>query len=318
MSLTSIVTFDAPGVETIEKTPLTPKEWAFVLLIPLYFIGTALLGIILGRFLVPLVSSIFWTTIPIFWANFYEQLLTASIGFITGLIMFLCVIPKIFHVPLGSSSIRSYLHDIRIDRVRPITRSLLIYLPILSFILLSQVIASYTYNILLLGQDFASTTSILFNPARIQGQIGLGPITANGSIFEEIMLRGVVLTLFLKAYSERRAIALSAIAFGLMHFVNLLNAPLTYSSVLFVSGMVFWTTIHGLMYGVMFLKVGNLYPNMALHWTVNGLGNCLIYLPGAAIESYVAFNIVFNIGLFSSLLGILWILLVSKYWPLQK
>jgi membrane protease YdiL (CAAX protease family) len=170
--------------------------------------------------------------------------------------------------------------------------------------------------LLLLGHDFASVTSSLFDPIRIQAAIGLGPITANGSIFEEIVLRGIVLTLFLKAYSKRKAIVMSAVAFGVMHYLNLMNGPLTFNSFIFVNGMVIWTTIHGLMYAVMFLKVGNLFPNMALHWTVNGLGNCLILLPGSSTVTYVLFNILFNIGLMSSILGIAWILLVNKYWPL--
>lgn len=316
--MTSLITYNSHGLETIDRKGLTRREWAFIVLIPIYFIGTALLGIILGSFLVPLASSAFWTNLPIFWVRFYEQLLASSIGFVVGLAMFLVGIPKIFRVPFGSTSIKSYLHDIKIDRARPLIRGLIVYLPILCIILLSQIIASYSYNVLFLGDDFGAITSAIFNPARLQSKIGLAPITANGSIFEEIALRGVVLTLFLKVYSERRAIVLSAIAFGTMHIVNLLNAPLTFDSIMFVSGMVLWTTIHGLMYGVMFLKVGNLYPNMALHWTVNGLGNCFIYMPGASTITYVSFNIVFNIGILSSILGILWILLVNKYWPLQR
>ena len=158
----------------------------------------------------------------------------------------------------------------------------------------------------------------LFDFQRIIVQIGWGPITALGSIFEEIVLRGVVLTMMLQVYSERKAIAGSAVTFGYVHIINLLNGPITYASMVFVAGQITWTTIIGVLYGYMFIKTGNLYANMFLHWTANGLSNCFMYLPYVTPETHALLNIVFNIGLMSTLISLLWVALVDKYWPLSN
>ncbi|MBE0527377.1 MAG: CPBP family intramembrane metalloprotease, partial [Candidatus Thorarchaeota archaeon] len=131
-------------------------------------------------------------------------------------------------------------------------------------------------------------------------------------------MRGVVLTMFLQAYSQRKAIAGSAVTFGYVHVLNLLNGPLTYDLVIFVVGQIIWATIIGILYGYMFLITGNLYANMFLHWFANGLGNCFMYLPYVTPEVHALLNIIFNIGLMSTLMSLGWIFLVNKYWPLKK
>jgi len=175
-------------------------------------------------------------------------------------------------------------------------------------------VASLVYNHFILGWDFDIFVNRLFDMTRIRTWIGWSPITAVGSIFEEIVLRGVVLTMLLQVYSERKAIAISALAFGYVHILNLLNG-LNYNNVLFVIGQIIWASIIGVLYGYMFLKTGNLYANMFLHWTANGLSNCFMFLPSVTPEMHAMLNIVFNIGLMSTTMSILWVALVNRYWP---
>ena len=194
----------------------------------------------------------------------------------------------------------------------------LIYFPCLISIILSQIVASLVYNLLILRWPFELFLNHLFDISRISNWIGWSPISAVGSIFEEIVLRGVVLTMLLQVYSEQKAIAGSAVSFGYVHIINLLNGPITHSSLVFVAGQITWTTIIGVLYGYMFIKTGNLYANMLLHWTANGLSNCFMYLPHVSPEIHALLNIVFNIGFMSTLISILWVALMNKYWPLQR
>ncbi len=246
-----------------------------------------------------------------------NPVLSTTIGFFLGVVVFIVFIPKVLRMPRGKTTIRRYLNDIGVDRIRPLSRTLLIFLPCLISILVSQMVASLVYNQFILGWDFDIFIDRLFDPTRLRAWIGWSPITAVGSVFEEIVLRGVVLTILLRVYSERKAIVGSAVAFGYVHILNLLNG-FTYANLVFVIGQITWATIIGLLYGYMFLKTGNLYANMFLHWFANGMGNCFMYLPYVTPEIHALLNIIFNIGLMSTVISIVWVALVNRFWSLTK
>jgi membrane protease YdiL (CAAX protease family) len=302
----SIVTYKEPGIETTieQSSKLSKRQVIFVVTLPLIF----LIGGLSARILV----FLFGAQIAA------DPVLSTMIGFVFGIFFFLVVIPKVFRMPNGKTTIRRYLNDIGVDRIRPISRTLLIYLPCFFSIIGAQIAGSLVYNHFILRWDYERFLMIFFNPNRIIPWIGLSPIISIGSVFEEIVLRGVVLTMLLQVYSERTAIIGSAVAFGYVHILNLLNGPITYASLVFVAGQITWSTIIGLLYGIMFLRTGNLYANMLLHWTANGLSNCFMYMPFATPELHALFNIIFNIGLMSTTLSILWVVLVNRLWPLTK
>ncbi len=301
----SLVTYKKPGIETTKESPsgLSRRQILFVLTLPLFFLFAALTANSFVRTLGISVST--------------NPVLATIVGFVSGIVFFIILIPKVLRMPNGKTTLRRYLNDIGVDRIRPVSRTFLIYLPCLISIILAQIMGSLVYNQFILHWDFDLFLKYLFDLSRIRPWIGWGPITAVGSIFEEVVLRGVVLTMLLQVYSERKAIAGSAVAFGYVHIINLLNGPITYASLVFVAGQITWTTIIGVLYGYMFLKTGNLYANMFLHWTANGLSNCFMYLPYVTPETHALLNIVFNIGLMSTLLSLLWIALVNKFWPLS-
>ena len=301
-----LVAYGAPGFETtIEpQTRLSRHQILFVVALPLVFLFSGLSSKITVNSLGPVVST--------------NPLLSTVVGFVIGLLVCVVFIPKVLRMPKGKTTLRAYLNTIGVDRVRPLSRTLLIFIPCLVSIMIAQIVASLVYNQFILGWEFDHFTNQLFNSFRITNQIGASPITAVGSIFEEIVLRGVILTMFLQAFSQRKAIAGSAVTFGYVHVLNLLNGPLTYDLVTFVVGQIIWATIIGILYGYMFLITGNLYANMFLHWFANGLGNCFMYLPYVTPEVNALLNIVFNIGLMSTLMSLGWIFLVNKFWPLKK
>ncbi|MGD9395420.1 MAG: type II CAAX endopeptidase family protein [Candidatus Thorarchaeota archaeon] len=299
----SIVTYKKPGIETTRETPSGPsrRQVIFVVALPLLFLVAGLLANLIRILLGPTVTG--------------NPILSTIFGFVLGILFFIVFIPKVLKMPLGRTTLRNYLNHIGVDRIRPVSRTFLIYVPCLISIIVAQIVGSLVYNHMVLHWNYDLFVNHLFDFQRITTWIGWGPITALGSIFEEVVLRGVVLTMLLQVYSERKAIAGSAVAFGYVHILNLLNGPITYASLVFVAGQITWTTIIGVLYGYMFIKTGNLYANMFLHWTANGLSNCFMYLPYVTPEIHALLNIVFNIGLMSTLISLLWVALVNKYWP---
>ena len=302
----NIVTYGAPGVEISQEpsSKLSKCQMLFIVALPLVFLFGVLLRNIITRSLDPVVSS--------------NPLLSSLIGFALDILVFVIFIPKVLRMPKGRTTLRNYLHTIGVDRIRPVTRTLLIFVPCLISIAVAQIVGSLVYNHFILGSDPSHFTKQIFNSFRITNVIGSSPITAVGSIFEEIILRGVVLTMLLQAYSKRKAIAISAVTFGYIHILNLLNGPLTYELVTFVVGQIIWASIIGILYGYMFLIAGNLYANMFLHCFANGMSNCFMYLPYVTPEVHALLNIIFNIGLMSTVISLCWIFLVDKYWPLKK
>jgi len=302
----NIVTYGAPGIELSNEPPskLSKRQIIFIVALPLVFMFGGLLSKGITRLLGPPVST--------------DPLLSSIVGFVVGVSVFVIFIPKILRMPNGKVTMRNHLHTIGLDRIRPITRTILIFVPCLLSIVFAQIVGSLVYNYLILGQGFDLFMNQLFNSFRIRIAIGSSPITAVGSIFEEIVLRGVVLTMLLQVYSKRKAIAVSAATFGYVHILNLMNGPPTYELVTFVLGQIVWATIIGILYGYMFLITGNLYANMFLHWSANGLGNCFMCLPSVTPELHAFFNIIFNIGLMSTIISLLWIFLVNKHWPLKR
>jgi membrane protease YdiL (CAAX protease family) len=301
-----LVTYRSPGIETESVEEISPglskRHVVFMVAFPLLFLLCVILTRIVTGILGPVVSS--------------NLLYSTAVGFGVGILVFIILTHRIFGIPNRNASLRDYLSTIGVDRIRPLSRTLLIMIPCFVIVMVSQMIASLVYNQFVLGWEFDQFTNQLFNYNRVMNRIGYSVLYSFGCIFEEVVLRGVILTMLLKVYSKRIAIFGSSILFGYGHLLNLLNGPLTYELVLFVGAQVVWTTIHGVLYGHMFLITGNLYANMLLHLSVNGMGNCFMYLPLVTPEIHAVLNIVFNLGLISTVFSLGCVFLIKKYWPL--
>ena len=135
------------------------------------------------------------------------------------------------------------------------------------------------------------------------------------SIFEEVMFRGVVLSLFLSRYSKPQAVLFTALGFGAMHLLNLTSGRET----VWVLGQFVWSAIFGLFYGVLVLKANSLWPAMLIHY----LGNLFIepitgYLQhSASVVTQAIYGVLFFFGVVPTTLMILWIVLFSKIWPVS-
>jgi len=132
------------------------------------------------------------------------------------------------------------------------------------------------------------------------------------SAFEEVAFRGIVLTVFIGKYSERKSIIFSALGFGLMHLLNLTNGR----ELVWVMGQVVWAFTLGLFYGYVFVKTKSLLPPMIVHY----LGNVFIssltgYMQArASIEIQALYGVFLSLGVVPTTLMILWTRFFTSKW----
>ncbi|MHA2297473.1 MAG: CPBP family intramembrane glutamic endopeptidase [Candidatus Hodarchaeales archaeon] len=230
------------------------------------------------------------------------------IGFIVGIIVFFGIVPYILGLPQGKVSLRRFSYTIGIRRPQSSLRLLVVFLPCIVILFSSWLLASFIYNYLVLGWDLTFFISKLLDTSRALPPQNWAIVTSIGSIFEEIVLRGIFITMLLnKNYSERESIGLSAVVFGVIHFMNLLNGSLTTVLLAGVLAQVIYATSYGLFYGYLFIKTRNLIPNMVLHYVGNGFISFWWYTPAASYPVRLILMLVFYIGLFPTILSITWV-----------
>jgi membrane protease YdiL (CAAX protease family) len=232
------------------------------------------------------------------------------------ILMLFVIVPFVLRLPKGRRSFRQYLDDIRLSQTKPIVQLLLLALSSYLIMALSQAAGTVVFRLFegkLITGDF-----ILF-VLNITGDLppeSPSLLVSLPSIFEEIAWRGVILTVFLSKYSERKAIVFSALGFGLMHLLNLLNGR----ELVWVGGQVVWAFFLGLMYGYMTIKADSLLPVMVVHYLGNAfIGSLTWYLQETAtIETQAMYGVVFSLGLVPVTLMILWTRFFTAKWPLSS
>jgi membrane protease YdiL (CAAX protease family) len=275
-----------------------------------------LLAFLLTTILSLVVMAIFWFEIVKLPRS------SASAGLIQMTTMHLLtlfvLVPYVLRLPNGRTTFRQYLDDIRLSHIRPFLKLLLLALSCYLILALCQAAGSIVYRLsqgLPLTADFLAGVFDLRRDLPPQSQSWL---VALPSIFEEVAFRGVVLTLFLRYYSNWKAITISAVAFGAMHLLNLLNND---AEPIWVLGQVVWTSIFGLFYGVLAFRSDSLIPPMIVHYlgnvfvgTLNGYVGSIAALPVQAL-----IGVTFTFGIIPTSLLILWVRFFSDRWlPVQE
>lgn len=82
---------------------------------------------------------------------------------------------------------------------------------------------------------------------------------------EEVIFRGFLFKMMLKANGVRPAIIVSSVTFGIGHLVNLLAGQTSLESVL----QVFFAIAWGFIFTMVFYKCGSLWPNIIVHGLVD-------------------------------------------------
>jgi membrane protease YdiL (CAAX protease family) len=133
------------------------------------------------------------------------------------------------------------------------------------------------------------------------------------AIWEEITFRGVMIPMLLKKYSQKAAIFISSILFGLAHTFNIINVLLIGGDPTSVLFQAIYTFFIGLIMGYSFIRTKSLIPSIIFHYLIDTIGLILIT---TAIENIIirGFFAIAFMGILPAVLGILFIKFLSKKW----
>ena len=172
-------------------------------------------------------------------------------------ILFLGIVPFILKIPNGQKSFTEYLEDIRITNYKPARRSLIVTIGSIFFLLGGLALAGILYG------NFSLDFSLIAS-----NESPLILIAINAGLWEEIMWRGIVLTLFLKRYSVRTSIAINTVLFALSHLINFLSRP----DFLLMIGQMIFVLIATPFLAYVFIKTESLLPGILIHYSVDAFG----------------------------------------------
>jgi membrane protease YdiL (CAAX protease family) len=246
-----------------------------------------------------------YTQVPAPWPTLITNILTVFIA-----------APFVLGFPGKEHTFGSYLSEIRLTRMKPVLRLILLGLSCYLIFALSQAAGVLVYRLmqgLPVNGSFIRSSFVLANelPPRSESWLISTP-----SIIEEIIWRGVVLAIFLRVYDQRKAILYSALCFGLLHILSVVNGY----SFLYSLGNVVWAAILGLFYGYVTLKADSLLPAMIVHY----LGNLFVsainaYIQASAsVQDVAIYGIVFTFGIIPTILMILWTRIFTARWILSE
>jgi len=252
--------------------------------------------------------------IILFQVKDYSQISIPWAPFLAHILTIFVVVPFMLGFPGKQHTYGDYLAEIRLTKVQPLLRLVLLGLSCYLILALSQAAGVFVYRLtqgLPIDWSFIRNSFVLANelPPRSTSWLQSLP-----SIPEEVTWRGVVLAVFLCAYDQRKAILFSALCFGLLHSVILFEG----NSVVWTAGEVLWATILGIFYGYVTTKTNSLLPAMIVHY----LGNLLISAINAYIQNtapvlaQAVYGVVFTLGIIPTILMILWTRFFTTRWPM--
>lgn len=230
-----------------------------------------------------------------------NQLFKLAIKFSLFSMLCFVIIPFVLKLPKGENSIRDYFSNIGLIKTQPTTKLIFIFLTCYIFFAISQLSGTLIFHA-------TQTANYVFDISR-NSLLNTGTIISG--IFEEIIFRGIILTLLLNHYSERKSILLSAVVFSCIHALNVLNPQL---NVFWVFSQVIWSLGFGIMYGYIFVKTKSIIPLILLHYFINGMVNVWFYGLDKNDFNSAVYGIPFY-GIIPSILVILW---YRYYWENKK
>ena len=280
----------------------TNKKWKFqeTLKDPKNAIWTSLLVMLLdGIFVIGPGYLIAFILEQTEWTYLTELTISFSVQFICAGITLLVIVPGILGVPTKLKPFKEYLTLIRLGNYKPVGKIIFIGLSGTIFILfLCIFLPSMTGNLIFLPEQVFGT------PIRDGSTTGFPALGWFGfidflipGIWEEVIGRGIILTLLLRKYPKKKgehhkAIALGGFLFGLMHMMNI---PNLISDPYFVLGQVIWSTIIGIAWGYVAVGTNSLLPSMFIHWMIDTFSHYITF-DGDMMVFMVLFLIAMIIG----------------------
>ena len=183
------------------------------------------------------------------------------IRFILRATVLLLIAPKVLKIPNGQRTFKQYIEDIKLRQKKPVWRSLKI--------------ATYLAVILLGALFIAATLYGGFQWDLSQLDPSKSPIllvAINAGLWEEIMWRGIIMTLFLKRYSARSAVLINTGLFAISHLINLLSGQ----SIIVMLGQIVFVLIGTPILAYLFIMTESLLPVILLHFAVDAFSPLFI------------------------------------------
>ncbi len=189
-------------------------------------------------------------------------------------LLLMIIVPYVMKIQGKNRGYKEFLKDIRITKIKPLIR-------IIGLGILTAGVVLACVLVTLLISDQLYTVSFELDIKAILGSTSAIYTSLIPGIWEEVLFRGIIITLLLKKYSEKESILLSALLFGFSHNSNLMNSIYYSDSTLFyhvigVQFQVIFTFFWGIMFGYLFIKTKSLVPGMILHYLFNTFNGVFI------------------------------------------
>jgi membrane protease YdiL (CAAX protease family) len=210
------------------------------------------------------------------------------------------IIPVLLKLPRGNVSFGEYLEVIGLKTRISIGRITLLALSSYFIFAVLQLCGSLIY--------FSTHAGKYVLDLSRHSLLGSGSIISG--IFEEIVLRGVIVAVLLGTFSKVKAVMISSVIFACLHLLNIPNPQYT---TVWVLAQTVWAFGLGLMYAHLFVTTRTIWPPIVLHYLINGMvGVWMRGLDGQDLTSAL-YGIPF-FGLLPAGLAILWSRYLWKHW----
>jgi len=240
--------------------------------------------------------------------------LSFLVGFLSMGVLLLFLLPFLFDILDGRKSYKLFLKNIRIIKIKPILR--IIGLGVLSAAIIITLARFATY-LSTIKQGF-----YVFDISKILGKESPLYTSLFPGIWEEVVFRGIILTLLLKIYSEKKSIILNGFLFGLFHLVNLMNYLFgtEYNINYLISTLfqVIYSTAIGFFYAYLFVKTKSLIPSILSHYLVDAFIILVTNVGNVDVVIFLAILTIVGIGILPSLINILIVNLLYKKFPEEE
>lgn len=202
------------------------------------------------------------------------------------------IIPFGLKMPRKVESLNGFLSDIRLSNASPL--SLILFLGVMMGVLYLLIFAATSF---IFGSFEPNIKSILppENWVLLYGNIG--------AIFEEVAIRGVILTLLLMRYDKTRAVVFSALIFGIGHIITFFLGNELFFSVI----QVVYAFSLGILFATLVIKTNSLIPSIIAHMIMNSF----VQMFQGSSDVYNYANILLISSIITTALGLVFL----KYIP---
>ena len=164
------------------------------------------------------------------------------------------IIPFGLKMPRMVESLKDYLSSIRLNNAKPLGSILFLGVLIGVLYLLITAVTSFIFG------SFAPSVESILPPENwvlLYGNIG--------AFFEEVAIRGVILSLLLTRYDKTKAVLFSALIFGIGHIITFFLGNELFFSVI----QVVYAFSLGILFATLVIKTNSLIPSIIAHMIMN-------------------------------------------------